>query len=179
MSLEFRIGAKCDLSAAEVRRILIYVPETGAFYWREKTAQCVKPSTTAGSTDKTGRRVIQIKGSLYKAARLAWVYMTGEWPKELIDHINRNPGDDRWVNLRDASYQQNARNTAHKLSASGARGVYRRGSRWRATFYHNRQKFTVGTFDTREEASAARDAFALTAFTALLEKPPVKLRENA
>jgi HNH endonuclease len=49
---------------------------------------------------------------MYRAGRLAWLYMTGEWPKNQIDHINRDKADNRFCNLRDVTQTENMRNKA-------------------------------------------------------------------
>ncbi len=55
------------------------------FQHRNGTPSCVKIKIG----DK-GRRVHQ----------LAWLYMTGEWPVYEIDHIDGNPFNNKWDNLR-------------------------------------------------------------------------------
>ena len=46
----------------------------------------------------------------YTAGRLAWFYMTGKWPRHVIDHINRERNDNRFRNLRDVTQKVNSRN---------------------------------------------------------------------
>lgn len=36
-------------------------------------------------------------------SRVIWAMTTGQWPTLSIDHINRNPRDNRFVNLREAT----------------------------------------------------------------------------
>jgi HNH endonuclease len=63
-------------------------------------------------------------GPFVYAHRLAWRYMTGHWPKILIDHKNGIKDDNRWDNLREANHSQNHLNSKNRKSASGHRGVY-------------------------------------------------------
>ncbi|MFW4291481.1 HNH endonuclease [Salmonella enterica subsp. enterica serovar Paratyphi C] len=42
---------------------------------------------------------IYINKKWYLAHRLAWLYVTGKWPINVIDHINRNKADNRFINL--------------------------------------------------------------------------------
>ncbi|WP_428999737.1 HNH endonuclease signature motif containing protein [Stenotrophomonas maltophilia] len=49
---------------------------------------------------------------MYRQHRLAWLYMTGQWPSGEIDHINHDRSDNRWHNLRDVSHQANQQNRA-------------------------------------------------------------------
>lgn len=50
--------------------------------------------------------------------------MTGEDPGDLfVDHINRDPSDNRWANLRLATRSQNGANSVRREKPHG-RGVY-------------------------------------------------------
>lgn len=133
---------------------LEYNPDTGDWKWRFSNSN-VRPGTPAGYVRPDGYRLIRIDGVAYYSGRLAWVYMTGKWPKEEIDHIDRDPSNDKWSNLREATSSQNKYN--RDLGYEGPRGVYRSGNRWWASVG---QSSYLGTFDTLEEAVAARDAAA-------------------
>jgi len=80
--------------------------------------------------------------------------MTGKLPDEEMDHKDRDPSNDKWDNLREATSSQNKYNRTY----DGLRGVYRSGSKWWA---HVGRNGYLGTFDTLEEAIIARDAEAL------------------
>jgi len=69
-----------DFTAKELKRILKYNPNTGIF-------TRLRSGRIAGGTDTdTKYWRIMISGRLYHAHRLAWYYMTGEWPPSTIDH---------------------------------------------------------------------------------------------
>jgi hypothetical protein len=101
---------------------------------------------------------MRVDGRLYRAHRLAWLYVHGEWPKGNLDHINRDGCDNRIANLRLATYSENGRNSRLRSSnTSGFRGVYRRpNGRFTAQIWHSGACQTLGTFDTIEEAHAIR-----------------------
>jgi hypothetical protein len=82
--------------------------------------------------------------------------VTGEWPKEEVDHINRDQSDDRWVNLRLATRQQNQRNTRSR-KRNGLKGAYKNvsGSTWQSTITINNKNIHLGTFKTEMEAHKA------------------------
>lgn len=102
---------------------------------------------------------IRIEGKSYRAHRLAWLYMTGDWPSDQIDHINRTRGDNRWGNLREATQAQNKINAnAPANNTSGHTGVAwnaKRG-RWHSYISVGGKKITLGRFKCLDEAIASR-----------------------
>ena len=69
------------ITAERLRAILHYDPETGIWTWLIAASNNVKVGDVAGSKEKQGYWVIVIDYRRYKAHRLAWLYMTGEWPQ--------------------------------------------------------------------------------------------------
>lgn len=135
---------------AELLKRLLYDPVNGSFTWIYG-----KPAgKKAGSTKHRCLR-ININGVLYNAHRVAWKMMTGVDPTHLIDHINGNPYDNRWENLREADTRQNAYNSYGVKNKIGVRGVRASGPKWRATIRTPTARINLGTFDTIEEASNA------------------------
>ena len=88
------------ITQKHLKEILDYNTETGIWTWRVNQARRIKIGQRAGTIISDGHRHIGISGKFYKAHRLAWLYMTGEFPKDEIDHINGVPDDNRWCNLR-------------------------------------------------------------------------------
>jgi hypothetical protein len=109
------------ITAEYVRRRLQYDPETGVFTWKPRVARSTNDKTwnakfsgeIAGTINNQGYRRIKIDGESYGAARLAWLYIYGEWPQNEIDHINRIRSDDRLVNLRKATRTENNNNKSN------------------------------------------------------------------
>ena len=82
---------------------------------------------------------------------------------KVVDHINRNPLDNRRANLRLCFQYQNTWNGgAHKDSKSGVRGVCKKGNKWTAYISKHvargGKQITLGYFSSFEEAVAARKA---------------------
>lgn len=92
-----------------------YDPETGVFTWRKGRGL---KGRTCGSVKADGYFVIKFRGKTYPAGRLAWFYMNGEWPPETIDHINRDPLDNRYCNLRPATRLQQTGNRKGRSNGS-------------------------------------------------------------
>lgn len=136
------------VTAERLREKLRYEPETGVFNWRSS-------GDVAGHS---GKRYwyIKVDNVKYYAHRLAWLYMTGEWPEHGIDHIDGDRYNNRFSNLRDIPQGENVRNSSLRSdNTSGLRGVCARGRRWVAAIGVNRKTVTLGSFATKEEAGAA------------------------
>lgn len=155
------IKPKALPSREELLRHLRYDPETG-FMWRLGTAGIrsrlnpVGCRTCRGHDGKPSSIKIVFAGIPYYAHRLIWRMMTGDDPGTMqIDHINRNPFDNRWGNLRLADSSLNARNKG-SLGASSHKGVcfHARDKRWMATCWVNGKQKHLGYFKTEAEAAA-------------------------
>lgn len=147
-----------QLTAQRVRELLDYDPKTGAFKWR-KNRRGVSALETVGTVIADGYLRITVDRHKYLAHRLAWLFVFGQWPDGEIDHINRNPGDNRIANLREATPSENKQNSrTYRNSSSGFRGVsYCKARRcWHARIKVNNKRRFVGSFDTPD---AAFDAY--------------------
>ncbi len=110
-------------------------------------------------TIANGYRQIEIDYKLFRGARLAWLYVNGTWPDCLVDHISGNRDDDRWCNLRAATYQQNSRNRKPcKRNKSGKVGVCVSidTDKWDANITVDSRTIKLGCFEVKEDAIAAR-----------------------
>lgn len=149
------------LTYALLRELLDYDPETGLFRWRVSRGRAAAGSI-AGTRAHHGYISISIFGRLYYAHRLAWLWMTGEWPAVEIDHKDTHTGNNAWLNLRPASHAQNMRNSGMpRNNSTGFKGVIQLGSQFRAQIRVNRRHHHLGFFPTAELAHAAyREASA-------------------
>lgn len=145
------------ITPEQLKRQLSYDPETGVFHWAVN-----KYRVRAG--DVAGRPVfgyicIKVNQKSYPAHRLAWLYMTGAWPENQIDHRDRDRTNNRWSNLRAATNKQNHENLPMvKTNTSGVRGVRwdKDRNRWFAYITHNQKMKNLGRYETKEEAIKAR-----------------------
>jgi hypothetical protein len=105
-----------------------------------------------------GYLIIKIDYKLYRAHRLAWLYVHGEWPSDQIDHINGDRADNRISNLRAATNSQNKQNArkARSDSRSGLIGAMweSQKNKWRAVILVDGKKKHLGYFDQAEQAHA-------------------------
>jgi hypothetical protein len=75
----------------------------------------------------------------------------------LVDHINGVKLDNRWCNLRDATYAMNSHNLqkANSKSITGILGVQKTGRGFCAIVGLNNKSYYSPTYDTEIEAKAA------------------------
>lgn len=147
------------ITQAELKSLVRYELESGKFYWL-KTRGWRKAGGIAGWIDDKGYQRLSVKGSLYRGGQLAWLYMTGEFPDLMVDHINRNRKDDRWVNLRLATRGENIRNSKLRSdNKSGAKGVYLTGAQWAASIRYEKRLYWLGRYDSKRSAIQAVKRF--------------------
>lgn len=122
-----------------------------------------------GTLHHTGYIIIGLDQVNYQASRLAWFYVTGEWPSYILDHEDRCRSNNRWLNLRPAT---DALNRANSVSSgqAGAKGVtlrqrYKTGKpRWVAQISHAGHVLHLGNFDAKDEAAGAYSEVAIKLF---------------
>lgn len=154
--------AKAILTQAYVKELLNYHSGTGIFTRlprRGKGNSLAREGKPTGSRDTRGYVHVAVDGVAYYAHRLAWLYVTGSWPKVVIDHKDGNRSNNAFSNLRAGSHSDNAHNTRtpRKSNTSGYLGVTWDKSRgkWQAAICVKRKSIALGRFDTPEEAHAA------------------------
>ncbi|WP_396622949.1 HNH endonuclease [Marinobacter sp. W-8] len=123
-----------------LKECLHYNPDTGILTWLERPAHHFKTKlsqkrinsrfagTQAGCTAETHKdyikHFIRIDSKLYTTSRVIWLYMTGNWPENNVDHIDGDPTNNRWENLRDVPQAVNLKNKAvYKNNKSGITGI--------------------------------------------------------
>jgi hypothetical protein len=149
----------------QVREVIDYDPITGIFRWKKPPATWMWIGQTAGGLTSSGYINIKILGFRIQAHRLAWFYMYGTW--EFLDHKNRNKQFNAISNLRISNPQLNRLNQEALITNElGVKGVQKRCNRYRAYISVNGQNISLGTYDTIEQAKAAREAAAKEYFGA-------------
>ena len=147
------------LTQERLKELLSYDPETGVFVRVKALKGHAQLGRIAGSVNTiTGYLFITIDLKKYGAQRLAWLYMTGKFPPVDIDHIDRNPLNNTFVNLRAVTKSENQHNREKsRNNTSGHKGVCYDKSRgkWLANIGFNGSVKNLGRFPTPEEASAA------------------------
>lgn len=139
-----------DLTQEKVKELLYYNSDTGNFT-RIKGRRI---NVEVGALNAAGYLRIYVAGKLYYSHRLAWLYMTGSWPENQIDHINQTKNDNMWSNLRECINSQNQGNrTKQSNNTSGYKGVSwnKHSKSWRAAI----QGKLIGYFKCKDKAARA------------------------
>jgi len=174
------MAAKLLPDAETLRNILDYNPETGKLFWRQRDVSLFNETASrtrehacahwnarwAGAeaftaSQTTGHKFGSLLGASYLAHRVIWKIVTGRDP-EVIDHIDGDPGNNKWANLRSVSQLINARNIPQQKNCRHDHpGVYYTGCKfrpWRAAIGHSGKIRRLGAFASKEAAVAARVA---------------------
>jgi hypothetical protein len=147
------------MDAARLRELVVYDPETGVMTRRVKVG-CASAGALFGTSSRRGYLIGSLGNRLYSVHRLAWLYMTGNWPCGEVDHINGNRADNRWSNLRDVSKAENMQNVKSARRDNLATGLLvvgfdKRDGRYRAKIGVDGKQKYLGSFATAEEAHEA------------------------
>ena len=146
-----------NLTQERLREVLSYDPETGIFKNRISRGRS-RVGAIIGCMYTCGYTMIVLCSERIYAHRLAWFYQHGRWPKNQLDHINGNRSDNRLVNLREATNQENQMNAKIPITnTSGFKGVswYSKRQKWHAQIQFG-VNMHIGFFDSKE---GARDAY--------------------
>lgn len=147
-------------SQADLLRMFVYDPATGDLRWRNSQGS-VGAGALAGTTS-TGRKPYLRVGTgqgYFFAHRIIWKMMTGADPTDMIDHIDGDVRNNRWINLREADNGKNKQNSAiYRNNRTGVKGVHFKAShnRFIATIGVAGRQIRLGCFKTLEEAALVR-----------------------
>jgi HNH endonuclease/AP2 domain len=144
------------LTREKLQEVLHYDQDSGQFTWLT-TSNRKKAGERAGTTVSHRYRKIQVYNKIYYEHRLAWLYVYGEFPQDVIDHIDGNGLNNKIENLRCVSHSGNMQNQLrpHKNNKLKALGVTQtKNGKFRAQIFHKKIK-RLGVFDTVEQASQA------------------------
>ena len=167
---------------ARLREALDYEPETGLFRWKIQIASRV-PGDIAGNHTH-GYIEIGLDGVSYRAHHLAWLFVYGEIPDLLIDHIDGNRANNRISNLRLATQAQNLQNlrkSRGKYTILLGVTYHKQAGKWLAQIRVNGRNKSLGLFDSAEDAHIAylhakREFHPFGAIAHEAELPPLPKR---
>ncbi len=155
---------------ARMRQLVSYDPATGIFTWlprplemfsREQDWKAFRSQfegRTAGTFDSKGYVVIHCVVGSVLAHRLAYAFVQGEWPTNLVDHADGVTSNNREANIRSARHCQNLWNSkTNQNNTSGRRGVAwaAYAGKWRAYVTNHGKRKYLGYFACLEAAAEA------------------------
>jgi hypothetical protein len=141
---------KEDLTLKYLYECFTYDKENGELYWKERPRSHFKtvPSMRninkkcarrlAGRNDRS-HRAVNVNNIELKVEDIVFMFETGNFPSNRIEHINKNSSDTRFCNLKLTELE------------SGTKGVCKRGVKFRAMYAGK----YLGTYNTAEEAHKA------------------------
>lgn len=106
-------------------------------------------------TRQNGYQYISIKKKKHYVHRFAFYFMGVSIPEgKVVDHIDGDPSNNRWSNLRLVSLSGNQQNTSRK-----GYSLHKRTGKWRVeiqlTVEGERKRYYGGYFSSEEEAASA------------------------
>lgn len=141
-----------------LREMYAYDPTSGVFTFKTARARGRKKiGDPVGIVHKSGYIILWTDGYPVYAHRAAWAMHYGEWPSQVIDHIDGVPGNNCISNLRDVPEDMNRQNKRHAptYSKSGILGAHPRRNGFVARIRHQGKSMYLGVFQTSEEAHNA------------------------
>jgi len=151
------------ITSSELKQTLEYLPLTGDFISKVNRGKW-KIGKIVGCARPDGYKKIKINGIGYLAHQLAFLYMTNSWV-DLIDHIDRNPSNNCWSNLREATCAINTINTDLRAdNTSGIKGVGwdKKNKKWLAQICVDGKAKNLGRFTDIIEAIKTRTDAEMT-----------------
>ena len=144
------------ITQKRLKELFHYDSETGDLY--RKYALPGAPAGKISRNHADGYMTTKIFGKSMLAHRVIWIMANGEIPDGMfVDHINHDRADNRIQNLRLVSAQENAMNMSAR-NRDLPQGICKRHGRFRTLIDKDGERYYLGTFDTIEEAVAAREA---------------------
>lgn len=169
-------GDRDTLTLEYTKELFDYDPFSGKLFWKirprshfrtlrgQKLANTKFAGSEAGSKNSLGYFIVEVEGNPWPVHRIAWLLHTGALPEGDVDHIDRDPSNNRIENLRVCSRSENSINSRRRASGAFSGIQESRPGVWRARLGVRRKRIHLGYFKSREDAeqayqTALRDTF--------------------
>lgn len=127
-----------------------FVYRDGDIYYKNS------PTAKVGSVDYSNGYVrTQIKGRRVAIHHIVWFLNKRYWPRQQLDHIDRNRQNNKIENLREVTTAENQKNSniANKTNFKGAYQVSL--NTFQSQIWFRRKRYCLGSFSSAEEAHEA------------------------
>ena len=142
-----------------VRDLFSYDPDTGILT-NKKNRQRARMGDVAGCIDSGGYLRITINYKAYSCHRISFLHYYGYLPST-VDHEDTNRINNRILNLRGCTRQQNGFNSKiGKNNKSGVKGVcwHKKNNNWRTFINVDGKQKHLGSFKNVEDAKKVVEA---------------------
>lgn len=147
------------LTKERADEVFTYDRVAGKIYWKIQLNPRGPVGNIAGTVREDNYQIIKVDGTSYLTHRVIWLLETGSFPEDglCVDHINGDPSDNRFENLRAVTYMENSHNRdiMNKRAGKSKLGVSKIGNKFEAEISVNYTSIRLGLFDTHEAASKA------------------------
>ena len=152
-----------EITQEYIRELFEY--KDGNLYWKIRR-QGIRKDKKAGHLRKDGYSQIKINNKPYKTHWLIFLYHYGYLPK-IVDHVDRNPSNNKIENLREATKSQNCMNRKpYKNFSSKYKGVswHELSNKWMSNITINYKHIHLGSFTNEIDAALAYNNAAIKYF---------------
>lgn len=144
-----------ELTQGRLKELVEYDPAIGDLRWKVEKGPNAKAGGLISYVNPCGYTEVCIDGRSYRGHRLAWLYMTGQFPAGIIDHKDGCKLNNSWENLRQATHSQNHANVRSSRCKSGFKGVSISRDKFVAEIRLNKRTIYIGSFTAPEDAHNA------------------------
>lgn len=148
------------MNKEELKELIVYCPLTGSVIWKVYRNGSATKYSKCGTLTNDGYYQTTIFGKKYQLHNLIWLYMTGKFPANQIDHIDGVRHNNAWSNLRDVTIRENAQNQkVHREGHLPGVQYITKGKRFVARTWIGNKRIYLGCFKTAEEANNAYTSY--------------------
>jgi hypothetical protein len=153
--MEVSVMGDRNVTAERLRELFNYDPKTGILTRRFTRGSRIAGSVV-GNVAKDGRVQLSVDNNHCRAHRIIWLMVTGSLPLHDVDHVDGNPSNNRWDNLRDVPHKINLQNRQGATKANPLKllGVQPNHNRFMANIKIDGKRVYLGTYKTPQEAHA-------------------------
>lgn len=144
------------LNHERVLKLFNYNPNTGEITRRVSRGP-KKAGSIVGYKRNDGYIAVEINSCAYLIHRLIWFMITQQWPS-LIDHVDGDPTNNKWDNLRLCNSQENSFNRGmFNTNTSGVKGVHwhKQAGKWQVGLRLDGRYKSLGLYKDLELAELA------------------------